>query len=1038
MTQRTARGSVRPKLLCAFVMICTLWAIPTDALDPQKLISQFTHTAWTAKDGVPGPVRAIAQTPDGYLWLGTEGGLYRFDGLRFSAWRPSFGEQMPGSSVWSLCTGRNGSLWIGFSAGGISELRDGHLKNFAPTEGIPTGGILSLVEDSSGSIWAGGQYGLSKLEDGKWRQIGTEQGYPAPGAQTMFVDGEGKLWVATDHFNFHLSKDPGRPNTILTLAPNARRFAATGLAVGMVRTMAASPQGSVWMTFTSEDVVAVTPHSGSGTNIPFTQPICLLFDGDDSVWIGLAKGGLRRLSNIGDHHDLAIGQFQKSDGLSNNLVYSAFKDREGNLWFGTAGGLDRIRENKATPFSAQEGLIPDDQVAVSSTGDGSVWFASYAGDIVQQFRAGKFVSYKLSPAPRSKPTRILSLDAGGRGDVWVGGPFGLAEENDGRFSFSRLWDPEGVPEIHAVTHDYSGNLWVTVWDDAGGSVLRLRDGQWTDFRERVRLPQYRCRVLYGDPRGRVWLGFEDGEVAVYENDEFHVYSGKDGLPNGRVFAITSDRSGHIWIGSSVGLSRFDGGHFVTLDKERGLPGNSISGLVEDDSGFLWLAGTLGILRVSPQELDKAVFSSTHRMQGAIFDASDGLRGLPRQREPFPTATRSADGRLWFSTTAGVAVIDPRHLPKNIVPPPVTIEAVKADDRIVGISSTLRLRPGTKNLQFEYAALSLTAPDRVQFRYRLEGFDADWRGPINAREVAYTNLPPRDYVFRVIACNNDGIWNDAGASLKFTLLPAFYQTKWFLLLCFAAVVCLGWMVYHRHMHQVSARLNVIFKERLSERTRIAGELHDTLLQSFQGLTLHFQRARNLLPERPAEAIKTLDRALDGAEQAIVEGRDAIHDLRSPAPAQKDLPEEIKLLGEELIQRDSEKNPVEFRVVIEGVAQTLHPHMQVEIFRIAREALRNAIGHAKAGRIEAELTYSRWFRLRIRDDGKGIDLQVQDRGERTGHWGLQGMRERAVRIGGQLDVWSEPGAGTEVELTIPGSIVYESSPARTHFWPFPKRG
>src|SRR6202158_4151093 len=302
----------------------------------------------------------------------------------------------------------------------------------------------------------------------------------------------------------------------------------------------------------------------------------------------------------------------------------------------------------------------------------------------------------------------------------------------------------------------------------------LRDSKWPNFRHTARLPEYRCRVLYGDPLGRVWLGFEDGEIAVYEKDEFHVYSSKDGLPEGRVFAITSDRAGQTWIGGEGGLSRFERGHFVTLTKANGLPGNSISGIVEDDDGFLWLAGALAILRVSPRELDKALLSPSYRMQATSFDAADGLRGLPRQREPFPTATRSTDGRLWFSPTAGVAVIDPRHVPKNVVPPPVMLEALKADDQTVNVSSGLRLPPKTKNLQFQYAALSLTAPERVQFRYKLEGYDVDWRGPISARDVTYTNLPPRGYIFSVIACNNDGVWNEAGASLKFTILPAFYQ------------------------------------------------------------------------------------------------------------------------------------------------------------------------------------------------------------------------------------------------------------------------
>ena len=319
---------------------------------------------------------------------------------------------------------------------------------------------------------------------------------------------------------------------------------------------------------------------------------------------------------------------------------------------------------------------------------------------------------------------------------------------------------------------------------------------------------------------------------------------------------------------------------------------------------------------------------------------------------------------------------------------------------------------------------------------LDGRDTRWQEPGTRRQAFYNDLRPGHYRFRVIACNNDGVWNEVGATLEFNILPAFYQTKWFVLFCVAATACLAWMAYRYRVRQVTGRLDMQFKERLSERTRIARELHDTLLQSFQGLTLHFQRARNLLPDRAAEAIQTLDKALDGAEQAIVEGRDAIHDLRSLAPAAQGLAEEITALGEELIAEDTNKDPAQFRVVIEGSVRVLHPNVHLDISRIAREALRNAFIHSQGRLIETEITYSdKLFRLRIRDDGKGLDPNVRDQGERTGHWGLRGMRERAERLGGELDLWSEPGAGTEVELRIPGSIVYEASPARNGvrlFW------
>jgi ligand-binding sensor domain-containing protein len=1007
------------------MLIGVVSAIPAKALDPQKRISQFTHTSWTAKDGVPGPVRAIAQTPDGYLWLGTEAGLYRFDGLHFVAWEPSSGEQILGSAVWSLCTSRDGSLWIGFSSGGISQLRNGHLKNYSRADGVPDGGILSIVEDGNGSIWAGGQYGLSKLDSGSWRRIGAESGYPAPGAQVLFVDRRGTLWVATDGLDFGLSKNPVRRNTILSLGPNAKSFVASRESVGQVWMMAEAPDGDVWIADTSGHTVRpIMSRRGGEAGIRVgAEPMCVLFDRDRSLWIGPDQKGLRRVVDVRQPERAALDQLWAREGLSSDRVNSALEDREGNLWFGTAVGLDRFRENKAIAYSNGEGLFPDQRLAVASTSDGSVWLVSYTGDTVQRFRQGRITTSKLPAYSTSDTTRILSLYADGNSRVWVGGSFRLAEGAEGKVSFIKVPDIEKGAMVHAIARDSGGNLWITVWGGyKGGGVLRLQDGRWTDFRKRVRLPQYRCRVLYGDPLGRLWLGFEDGEVAVHENEQFHVYSSQDGLPGGKVLAITRDRAGNFWIGSEGGLSCFDHGRFVTLTRKNGLPGNSVSGIVEDDEGFFWLAGALAILRVSSQELEKALLSPSYRMQGAYFDATDGLRGLPRQREPFPSATRSADGRLWFSTSEGVAVIDPRHLPKNIVPPPVTIEAVKADDRTLTPSPGLSLRPRTRNLQFEYAALSLAAPEHVQFRYKLEGYDDDWRGPVSAREVAYTNLPPRNYRFRVIACNSDGVWNNDGASLNFTLTPAFYQTNWFRVLCAMSGVLIVCVIYRLRVLQISRAIGARFDERLGERTRMARDLHDTFLQTIQGSKLVADDALDPSsdPIRMRRAMEQLSLWLGTATQ---EGQAALNSLRTSPTQTNDLAEALRRATEDGLLPSS--MAVTFSMV--GHVREMHPIVRDEIYRIGYEAIRNACTHSGATRLEIELRYARDLLLRVDDNGSGIDPVIADRRE-DGHVGLKGMRERAARIGGKLTLGSSSRSGTEMKLVVPGRIIFRKMPGR----------
>src|SRR6266481_1103137 len=536
-------------------------------LDPHKSPTQFAHTAWTARDGITGPVRAIAQTPDGYLWLATDAGLYRFDGLRFLLWQPGFGERLPGPSALSLCAARDGSLWIGFGSGGISQLSHGRLKNYSPAEGAPNGGILSIVEDRNGAIWAGGTYGFGKFENGKWRGVGEDLGYPAPGLQALLVDHRGNLWVATDGLNFGLSKDSVRRNTILTLAPNAKRFAGTGEAVGAVWTMAEAPNGDVWRVDTSG--TTVRPIQGGSRPkkgiIVGAESTCLLFDDNGSLWIGLTVG-LRRVTDFRQPANLPLDRFVSKDGLSADLVSTTFKDREGNVWFGTVAGLDRFRENKVTPFSAREGLVPDQQIALASTRDGSIWLISYAQDTILRMHDGRILTSRLPPYSRSDSTRILSLFVDGGRRVWVGGSFKLAEEVDGKFSFvpntAALGDKS---QVEAITRDAGGDLWVSLTDkNSLHRVWRWRKGEWTDFSNSSNLPQYRCRVMYGDGLGRVWLGFENDEVVIYNHGDFHTYSAKDGLPNGRVRTIAGDRAGHVWIGGEGGLSRFDQGHFTTI------------------------------------------------------------------------------------------------------------------------------------------------------------------------------------------------------------------------------------------------------------------------------------------------------------------------------------------------------------------------------------------------------------------------------------------------------------------------------------------
>jgi signal transduction histidine kinase/ligand-binding sensor domain-containing protein len=787
------------------------------AVIPQKLISQFTHTSWFAKDGLPGPIRAIAQTPDGYLWLATQAGLYRYDGIRFAPWEAVSGERLQHSTVSSLYVANDGALWMGFGSGGVSQLHGRRLTNYLPGAGLASGGILAIAQTRDGSIWAGGQYGLSKFEQGRWTQIGNEIDYPAPGAQAILTDKDGCLWIVTDGAKLEVSQDPVRVNTIVRLASDSQRFTRTGLGVGMVRNIVQGPDGSVWIADTTANCITAITHSAGILSSIKTkeEPYCINFDSDGSAWIGL-NGGVSRVKNPSAEVPRLLDELPMRSAFFTEVVYAILKDREGSIWIGTSGGLHRFRENKVTPISIGEGLI-DQQICIGSTADSSVWVMGYTRDVVQQIKDGKIKTLTLPRYSPSDTTRILSSYAG-QSELWVGGSFGLAKEVNGKFSFVPVPVPLADASVHAIGKDAAGNLWIAIWNqDETGRMFCARNGQWAEVDLGNVLRHFRCRILSSDQRGGMWMGFENGNVAVYEGGNLQVYSADNGLPAAKVLAISCDRTGQLWVGSEGGLSQFRDGRFRNLTKENGLPGNSISAILQDAEGSFWLAGSLAVLRVSSKELEKALASPSYRMQGITFDTSDGMRGLPRQREPFPTAIVSAGGELWFTTTEGLAVIDPAHLAKNTVAPPVTIEDVKADDRLYPSTSGLRLRPNTKYLEIQYTALSLAAPERVQFRYKLEGYDRDWLGPVNTRQIRYTNLPPGAYRFRVIASNNDGVWNETGASWDFSLAPAFYQTIWFRVASLAAVAGFFVVLHKLRLRRITGH-NTALRREITERER----------------------------------------------------------------------------------------------------------------------------------------------------------------------------------------------------------------------------
>jgi signal transduction histidine kinase len=567
----------------------------------------------------------------------------------------------------------------------------------------------------------------------------------------------------------------------------------------------------------------------------------------------------------------------------------------------------------------------------------------------------------------------------------------------------------------------------TVWLGAGPrDLFFLKNGRWEQFETPPEVAGKRAQVTFTDAAGRVWFGFSENTILRMDGKDIRTFSAKDGLQVGSGKAITG-RDRHIWIGGEDGLAAWEEGRFRAVvpadrDEFRG-----VSGIQEDSGGNLFLSEQRGVVFIPATEVSKTLRDPTARVHYQLFDVRDGLPGVIQQSGPYPTAVQGTDGRVWFSTSTGVVWIDPSHIQRNALAPPVVIRSITTNGTRYNSPAGLRLPPSTRDLTIDYTALSLAIPERVRFRYKLEGSDTDWQEAGTRRQAFYTNLSPGKYRFQVTASNNDGVWNEAGASLSFGIAPTFYQMLWFQTLLVLAGIGLIWLLYRIRLQQITARADLRYAERLEERARIARELHDTMLQSFQASLAQMQAARNLFSRRSDRALENLDDAISMAAGAIAEGRNAVGDLRSSTPIRNDLAEALKAVGGELAAGGA----ATFQLVVQGLPRELHPVMQDEIYGIGGEALRNAFRHSGAQHIEVDVRYSeQLLRLQIRDDGVGINPEILE-GGRSNHYGLVGIRERAQKIGAKLEIWSAAGTGTEVGLSVPASRAYRTSAPRVRW-------
>jgi signal transduction histidine kinase/ligand-binding sensor domain-containing protein len=986
-------------LLLFLFAASSVWAV-----DPSRHISQYAHTAWRVQDGVfSGAPNAITQTADGYLWIGTQAGLLRFDGVRFVPWTSPNGKPLPASNVTALLGARDGSLWIGME-GGLSHWDNRELTNYLiePTR------INSIIEDHSGTVWfvrsrgSDAEGGLCQVIGAGTRCYGKEDGLPgADAAGTLFEDSLDNLWIGCDLKVVRWK--PGSPST----AYNPRGLKLYQ-GVDGVQGLAPNPDGSVWVGLDLAGHGLGLQQLVQGAWKPFVVPgldgstlevQTLFLDRENILWIGTLKQGIYRI------HDRTVDHFISADGLSSDAVYRFYEDREGNLWAATAKGIDCFRDVRVATFSTREGLSVDEVDSVLATEDGTVW--SGGPGALDALRQGNVSSIRAGKGlPGNQVTSLLEDHAG---RLWVGIDHTMSIYKNGKFSRIDKRDGTPIGAVVGMTEDMDNNVWVETIGPPR-TLIRIHD---LKVQAEFPVPQMpAARKIAADPQGGIWLGLVSGDLARYRHGKTEIFAFEHDS-DARVNQLIVSSDGSVLGATGLGLVGWKQGKQQTLTVRNGLPCDFVNALIEDSHSALWLYTQCGLVEIAGSEMKRWWEQSDTTLQLKTFDALDGAQP---GRAPFAGAARTPDGRLWFANGVLLQMIDPDHLIANALPPPVHIEEVIADRKSYSPGKDLRLAPLTRDLEIDYTALSFVAPQKVRFRYKLEGRDAAWQEPGTRRQAFYSDLRPGRYRFQVIACNNDGVWNDAGATLDFIVAPAWYQTNWFRALCLVSGGFLVCAIFRLRVRQISRAINARFDERLAERTRMARDLHDTFLQTIQGSKLVADDALDPSTD-PIRMRRAMEQLSLWLARAMQEGRAALNSLRTATAQTNDLAEALRRVTEDGIVPSS--MAVAFSVV--GDAREMHPIVRDEVYRIGYEAIHNACMHSSASRLEVELRYGDDLALDVSDNGTGIDPAIADSGK-DGHFGLQGMRERAGRIGGKLMLRSSSSSGTEIKLIVPGGIIF----------------
>jgi signal transduction histidine kinase/ligand-binding sensor domain-containing protein len=984
-------NSLVQALIFVFAFAAQGWA-----LDHYPLDNRYIQTTFTVEDGLSSNViSAVLQGREGFLWVGTEEGLLRFDGRHFTA--VHFSQRASGAvSVNALAEGPDGGLWIGGTEG-LAEIpkEPGRQADDEPSAlFLPGSGASNHIEclhfGRDGVLWVGTDAGLFRFQHGKFTTIipglmisrieETSTGHLLVITSAGFMEWDGARLLRHEEL-------PGRlgvqANEIFHVYEDRRGVLWYCTALGIARSRAGSierlsPYG------TREDSVFRAYEDASG-----------------AVWIA----GMNDLLRVGDAG--------REIALPNLHAHYLTFDRDGELWVGTNGdGLIKFKNRAVRMLGAADGLPGGVTKAVLSASDGKLWVGSNCGGL-SWFDGNRFHTY--ADADGLLNSCVLSLAEDRNKDILVG--------------------------------------------TYGGGVFRFRDGHFAQISQPFTQGVSIATALVPMRNGSLWIAYNDG-LTLLDHGKARRFTTADGLSSDQIYAAFEDRQGNIWVETSAGIDRLVQDHFVAVaplyhaifSEDQGgnlfalAYRNGAYQLKEDhlldlkdapevmgmatSSGQLWLCGA-GIYRVPSQSLEAWVSESPSPRDYTLFDRKDGMNSADCT-DGFRNMAITPDGKLWVATNQGLAMLSFSQTPPNNRATTIYMQRIVVEKRVEPPSHELVLAPDTHHLELDFGVIELASPEKVRFQYRMDGVDQDWSEPDASGSAVYNSLPIGTHKFHIRACNGDGIWDREGIVYEVTERAHYYETNLFRVIIVLVLSSMVALTFRFRFYQLRLDLTQRLNERATERARIARDLHDTLLQSFHGLLLSFQTVYDLLPTRAIEAKETLGSAIEEAAEAITEGRHAVEGLRSSTAETNDITEAVEAIGEELTTDGSNQSSTVFRVEVEGTPRTLHTILRDEIYRIAREALRNAFRHAQAKRIEVEIHYDdRQFRLRIRDDGKGIDPGLLNRGGRAGHFGLHGMRERAKLAGGELAVWSELDSGTEIELTIPASSAYATSSHRSWF-------